>query len=58
MTTDHLPTQPRYAYENPTDLAWGAQLLRTARRRRLLREAEAAAAGDHQDGDDGGDVHA
>ena len=39
---------PRFAYENPSDLAWAAQLLRTARRRRLLRlaaEERAAVAG-------------
>jgi len=35
--------EPRYAYEDPAALAWGAQLLRTARRRRLLRLAVEAA---------------
>jgi excisionase family DNA binding protein len=38
MTSD--PSDPpRFAYENATDLAWGAQLLRAAHRRRLLRLA-------------------
>jgi hypothetical protein len=41
--------QPRYAYEDPAALAWGAQLLRTARRRRLARlAAEQAEARDPQ----------
>lgn len=31
--------EPRYAYEDPAALAWAAQLLRTAHRRRLLRLA-------------------
>lgn len=51
--------EPRYAYEDPAALAWTAQMFRTARRRRLLREAAEAAAGEqsshahHRDGDDG-----
>lgn len=34
---------PRFAYENPVDLAWSARLLRTARNRRLAHER-----GDHR----------
>jgi hypothetical protein len=47
-----MTAQPehRYAYEDPAALAWAAQLLRTARRRRLLRlaaeQAEQRAGGD------------
>lgn len=32
-------SEPRYAYEDPADLAWGAALLREGRRRRLARLA-------------------
>jgi hypothetical protein len=63
MTTDRLQAQPRYAYEDPAALAWTAQMFRTARRRRLLREAAEAAAGKqfshaHRQHDNGGDVDA
>ena len=48
--------RPRYAYENPADLAWGAQLLRTAHRRRLLRlAAEQAGQSDQDSGQERGD---
>jgi hypothetical protein len=32
-------TAPRFAYENPTDLAWGAHMVRTWARRRAARLA-------------------
>lgn len=40
--------EPRYAYEDPAALAWGAQLLKTARRRRLARLAAEAQTRDPQ----------
>ena len=46
--TDASNRAPRYAYEDPAALAWAAQLLRTAHRRRLLRLAAEAAQHDQQ----------
>jgi len=34
-----MSDRPRYAYENPADLAWGAQQVRTWLKRRRLRLA-------------------
>jgi hypothetical protein len=36
--------EPQYAYQDPAALAWTAQLLRTARRRRIARLAAEEAA--------------
>lgn len=42
------PTQgPRFAYENPADLTWGAQMVQTWAKRRRAREAAERDHGGH-----------
>ncbi len=39
--------RPRYAYENPADLAWTAQMVKTWAKRRRARLAAEQAAAEH-----------